>query len=215
MNGFYVSLVFFGVLLVMFSLVYVFLDKKKVFCFMKDYADKKHELVEIIKDAEQMIEELNRFSDYIVNQMDLKNQEINVHLKLAEEKANNLSKRIIIARNETESIDRWYGTESGKSVIQTPAFSGRTLQLSAVEAAESVAVNANAINSANKAAPPSNKFDHGFTVSPERKNEKVVPIKNKYSEVIRLSQGGMQDLEIAKRLNMGKGEVELIIGLRK
>ena len=38
---------------------------------------------------------------------------------------------------------------------------------------------------------------------------------NKYQEELRLSKEGRNELDIAKNLNMGKGEVELIIGLRR
>lgn len=93
--NFYVSLVFFGILLILFSLAWIILDKKKAFGFMRSLDEKKQELVEIINDAEQMIEELNKFSDYIVTQMDLKNEELMKKLRIAEEGINNLGKKPI------------------------------------------------------------------------------------------------------------------------
>ena len=48
-----------------------------------------------------------------------------------------------------------------------------------------------------------------------KRADKVIPLKNKYSEVIRLSGEGLQSTAIAQKLNMGKGEVELILGLRR
>ena len=91
MNQFYVSLIFIGILLITFSLILVLLDKKKVFGFARNYERKKQELIEIINDAEQMIEELNKFSDYIVTQMDFKNEELRLNLKKADENIKSLA----------------------------------------------------------------------------------------------------------------------------
>lgn len=220
MNGFYVSWVFFGILLVLFSLICIFFDKKKAFSFIKSYADKKQELVEIMNDAEQMIEELNRFSDYIVNQMDLKNEELSKNLKSAEENIFVLSERAGIIYNKLGATTLQEANECRKSGFEMPALSLPVVQVfpvevQAVEVQAAVAVNGEAINKAGSAATPYFKFNSDFVVAPTKKSEKVIPINNKYSEVIRLSQEGMQGLEIAKRLNMGKGEVELILGLRK
>lgn len=215
MDGFYVSLVFFGVLLVLFSLICIFLDKKKVFSFIKSYDDKKQELVEIINDAEQMIDELNRFSDYIVNQMDLKNEELSKNLKFAEEKVNILRERVGAICNEPKEIAIGENEEEySASVMEAPAILNTRVQDVLVDIPTAVAVNGGKIDTVGVAEAYC-KSDHEFAVAPFKKREKVVPINIKYSEVSRLSQEGMQSLEIAKRLNMGKGEVELILGLRK
>lgn len=210
MNGFYVSLVFFGVLLVLFSLACIFIDKNKVFSFMKGYDDKKQELVEIISDAEQMIEELNRFSDYIVNQMDIKNEELSKNLKLAEEKINVLSMRAGIICNEAEAAVTQVSSISMKQSVETT-----NMEIHAVDLPTSIAVNGGAIDTSGSSYVPYFKFNSDFIATSAKKSEKVIPINNKFSEVIKLSQEGMQGLEIAQKLKMGKGEVELILGLRK
>jgi hypothetical protein len=48
MNGFYVSMIFLGIILVIFSLVCIYLDKKKVFGLFKSYNAKKQELSEAL-----------------------------------------------------------------------------------------------------------------------------------------------------------------------
>jgi DNA-binding NarL/FixJ family response regulator len=40
---------------------------------------------------------------------------------------------------------------------------------------------------------------------------KSIPLNSKYSEVIRLFNEGVDETEIARQLNMGKGEVQLIL----
>jgi hypothetical protein len=43
----------------------------------------------------------------------------------------------------------------------------------------------------------------------------VIPINSKYAEVLMLSEEGLSEIEIAKKLGMGKGEVELVLGMNK
>jgi len=190
MDGFYISLIFLGTLLVLFSLILVFFDKRKSFGFMKSYEKKKQELIDIINDAELMIEELNKFSDYIVNQMDLKNEELSRNLSEAEKRIDRIKEKIKVNNPET--------------VVQVP------VQEEVIT--EAVAANSGIINKAE--ASTAYMKQSGASVNVKRA-DKVIPLKNKYSEVIRLSGEGMQSTAIAQRLNIGKGEVELILGLRK
>lgn len=204
MNGFYVSLVFLGILIVLFSLICIFLDKKKIFDSTKNYEEKKQQLIEIINDAEQMIDEMNKFSDYIVNRMDLKNDELNKNLQFAEEKLNALSNRAKIIYDKTKE------TAIGENEVECGLTDMEAVSSEKPEIMDTVRVS-------YPAAAAVNGSTAGFenTFIPLRRREKVIPINNKYSEVSRLSQEGMQSLEIARRLNIGKGEVELILGLRK
>lgn len=239
MNESYVSLIFFGLFLLLFFLACIVVDKKKLFNFSKRYDDKKQEIVEIIDDADQMIEELNKFSEYIVNQMDLKNEELNKNLELAEGKINALDKR---ADEICEEINRTAQQKTAayseyiapahilqeqalqEQSMQAQSMQAQSMQISNLEATPAFAVNGGVLNTAASAAPAAaaasvaagySKPGNNTTYTNVSKREKVIPINNKYSEVIRLSQEGMQELEIAKRLKIGKGEVELILGLRK
>ncbi len=231
MNGFYVSMIFFGILLVLVSLLFIALDKKKVFNFTRSFDDKKQQLTEILNDAELMIEELNKFSDYIVNQMDLKNEELNKNLKIAEDKVLAMGERVKVM-----SVDSYTSTavnpaadgssvQPPVSVIQTTGQINRAASAYKQEAAEigkqskndmvneTEAPEATGSRKATQAAAHQEKADETVS-SPLKKKDKVIPLRNKYSEVIRLSQKGVESIDIARGLNMGKGEVELIIGLR-
>ncbi|MGI6669443.1 MAG: DUF6115 domain-containing protein [Acetivibrionales bacterium] len=197
MNGFYVSMIFLGMLFVVFSLVCLFLDKKKVFEFFKSFENKKKELVEIINDAEQMIEELNKFSDYIVNQIDLKNEQLNKSLKDTEAKIHQLSeKAAAIGGSASVSIDT-----TAINVKRQKAHAGLRALVSQPPIRK--------VNSKNE-------MDDSVSNTQETgTKDKVVPFHSKYSEVLRLYREGMGNLDIAKSLNIGKGEVELIVGLRR
>lgn len=224
MNGFYASMIFLGILLVIISLISIFIEKRKVFHFAKGFDEKKLELSEIISDAEQMIDELNRFSDYIVTQMDLKNEELNRNLQEAETRVNKLKERI-----NTVGVSATVAPEAKAAVMETEidsvvAVNSATV-LNSPAAVNSVAVNGGSRSSGTTENLPLYTVDavsaaygrsEGIKSNmPIKKNDKVIPFKSKYSEVLRLTGEGLGSLEIARNLNMGKGEVELIIGLSK
>jgi DNA-binding NarL/FixJ family response regulator len=171
MNQFYVCIIFIGIMLILVSLGMIAYDRKKGYDNSTKLIDKKEELETIISDADQMINEMNKFSDYIVTQMELKNEEMSTSLKMFEEKYNQLN-----TRNSQSNME--------STVVQP------------------MAVNANSVIS------QVNKIQHKI-------NEKVVPINNKYKRVIQLSEKGISNTEIAKSLNMGKGEVQLILEMNK
>ncbi|MGE5615200.1 MAG: DUF6115 domain-containing protein [Bacillota bacterium] len=196
MNGFYVSMIFLGILFVITSMVFLLFDKRKAFEFSKSFDEKKQELAEIISDAEQMIEELNKFSDYIVNQVDIKSEQLDKNLKDAETRIHELSEK---AAAISASVAAAVNAEKSPAAV-----AARKMDIQPV-------------------IPPviqERRINGGLGVpdayaAAAEKNEKVIPFRNKYSEVLRLSREGMGNLDIAKSLNIGKGEVELIVGLRK
>ena len=211
--NFYVTLVFLGIILVFLSLIWVILDKKKVFGFTKNFEDKKQELVEIINDAEQMIEELNKFSDYIVTQMDLKNEELRMNLRNADEDIKNIALR---EQSVRMSIAGSSMKEEAKLEYTTAAVvNGSMPVMSAIPVDIMIRQN----SEFSTETMDLDKVAHTHVYQPprqtQRKTEKVVPINNRYSEVLRLAKSGLSELEIAKTLNMGKGEVELILGINK
>lgn len=214
MNQFYVSMIFFGIILIIFSLVWVVLDKKKVFTFVRHLDEKKQELVEIINDAEQMIEELNKFSDYIVTQIDLKNEELWTNLRKAGDEIKDMNSRtqsVSILINETVADVKKEINSNREMPIAvnwgSPETSIRPQEPFFNYDSDLIIENMNFENAGvNTTAVPKNSM---------RNTEKVIPINNKCREVLRLSESGFSNLEIAKKLNTGKGEIELILGLGK
>jgi hypothetical protein len=216
MSGFYVSLIFIGIMLAIISLILILIDKKNVFVFRKTFDDKKQELVEIINDAEQMIDELNRFSDYIVSQIDVKNEELNANIKAAEQKI-----RAIEEKTGAIAVGRKAAGAKTKSTgaIDAVQVTENSLQAEALEVNASIAAGfelpAVELNIPVTAVAAYGRSEAGTQQIQNKRKDKVIPLNNRYSEVLRLSKEGMEDLEIAKSLNMGKGEVELIIGLKR
>jgi DNA-binding NarL/FixJ family response regulator len=210
--NFYAVMVFLGSVLVAISLILVFLDKKKVFSFTSRFEDKKQELVGIINDAEEMIEELNKFSDYIVTQMDLKNEELRVNLRNAEEEIRELKLK---AQSFGMSMA---GSAAAEAKLE---YRPAAVVNAGMPAADAIPVEIMPGQSGEPAAArmdfdsPAYKPAIRPTRQAPKKPEKVIPINNRYSEVLRLSESGLSELDIAKLLNMGKGEVGLILGINK
>lgn len=174
MNQLYVSLIFLGIVLVLFSLIWIIYDRKRSYNYEKRLDEKKEELIGVIDDAGQMIEEMNKFSDYIVNQMDLKSEEMWNSLRMAERQVEVLNSSIqssIQSIQETKpvSIKKVAGGEGIDENIKTEV----------------------------------------------RNHEKVIPLNSKYRNVVNLAERGMNSTDIAKQLNMGKGEVQLILELNR
>lgn len=212
MNGFYVSMIFLGMLLIIVSLISIFLDKRKVFSFIKGFDEKKLELSEIIGDADQMINELNRFSDYIVTQMDLKSEELNRNLREAEIRVHSLNERISTVSVATDAVP--------ESEIDLMGTEIDVIETEIAYAVNSVSMNTGAINSLPLSTADAVSVAYGRSEGLKstvavKKSDKVIPFNSRYSEVVRLAGEGLGSLDIARKLHMGKGEVELIIGLRK
>jgi len=221
MNQFYVSLIFIGIVLISISLILILLDKNKAFSFVKNYEKKKQELVEIIYDAEQMIEELNKFSDYVVTQMDFKNEELSLNLRKAHEEIRTLTQRSQNNSRMPEEVKTAYKTEVIEDIKAQKSMQVR----------QDIAVNENYKASVSMPEPIF-KFNSDVEIenlnyemssinaagaykSKNTRTDKVIPINNKYNEVVRLSKLGMAEVDIARRLNMGKGEIQLILELNK
>lgn len=201
MNHFYVSIIFLGIILIVIALVGIAYDKKRAMDKAKQLEEKKEELVSVITDAEQMVEELNKFSGYIVTQIEKKNEELHNGLKAADEKIGYINARI----NEKRDI-KIIGGEKVVNGLPMDETDGHRLVVSDIKA------DLNQERIVHK-SPVQEEIQAQKVHSGGR--EKVIPINSKYSEVLRLADEGLNDTEIAKTLDMGKGEVQLILEMNK
>ena len=220
MNQFYVSLIFIGIILISLSLILVLLEKKKVFSFINNYEKKKQELVEIIYDAEQMIEELNKFSDYVVTQMDFKNEELAMNLKKAQEEIKALAQRSQDAGRMPQEINIFQDTEAAGNIkpeaeVQ-PGPDGVANETIEPAVSEEFLFKLNSdMEYENLIGGNSFFYSAGEEKPQDGKSDKAVAGNSKYEEVLRLSRNGMTEVDIARRLNIGKGEIQLILELNK
>lgn len=194
MTGFYASMMFIGILLIIVSLVLIFLDKWKSSETEKRIDQKREELAKIIADADLMVQELNKFSDYIISQVEQKNKETLDLIKNAEERLEKLTKEYASA-----SMDS--GNEKFVTNTEDSYAGGKSdLVIENLKLEEDAPVSA---------AKPYQIKLQGV------KDEKVIPINSKHKEVLALAQKGLNETEIAKKLSMGKGEIQLILGVNK
>ena len=87
MEAFYVSIIFLGIILVVAALFFIIMDKVNGKDFFKEFDRKKDEMFNLIQDSEEMVQELNKMSDYVVTVIAEKNQEFfskNTNLKAQE-----------------------------------------------------------------------------------------------------------------------------------
>jgi DNA-binding NarL/FixJ family response regulator len=191
MNQFYVSLIFIGITLILASLGWILYDRKKSYENIRLLEQKKTELLETVKDAEEMIDEMNKFSDYIVTQMELKNDEIRTNLKYFDTKINEIRSR---AENSLVS------TDNNTSKADDSMDSGNTrIGENPVQENKCDLIIENLPDLYENRVKPTAK-----------KNDKIIPLNSRYRDVVKLAENGLSDVEIAKRLNMGKGEIQLV-----
>jgi len=201
MIQFYVSIIIFGIFLILVSFVWIVYDSKKSSDLLKQLDDKKEDLVGIISDAEQMVDEMNKFSDYIVTQMEIKNEELNNNLKSMEDRLKKINNKVEI-RNEVKDVQ--------KERIVT----GDTHDIKYNLDKDVLNYNSDLIIENYNYENPNMIYTQTNRIQ-SKARDKVIPMKSKYSEVLMLSRNGFSDTEIAKRMNIGKGEIQLILEMNK
>lgn len=210
-----ISIFMLAVILTMF----IFLCKKKVISFISNYEAKKKELNDIVIDAEEMIKELNKFSEYIADQVELKNDEMNRNIKAAEEKAILLQQRVdsmIISSRNIKKNRKNENEASSTAEVSEKKTEPKNQEIDRTNEYENAMAASNSVGIAGSPAILAYASHQRNTVNqPQKKSEKIIPLTTKYSKVIKMSQENMSVHEIAKELNIGKGEVELILDMRR
>lgn len=205
MEGFYVSIIFVGIMLVFISFAMIAYDRKKTYDYTKLLDEKKQDLIDIISDAEQMVEEMNKFSDYIVTKIDLKNEELCTLLKNVEGK----TKKISIQLENIDTQKNVSHKKNEKSVVEAIEIKENVSQKEKLfDHNSDLVIDNNLIESAVEMH--SNNLKHQ-----SKSKDKIIPLNSRHKEVIQLVNKGMNSTEIARKLNIGKGEIELIIGINK
>ncbi|MCX7922404.1 MAG: hypothetical protein N3B21_10410 [Clostridia bacterium] len=200
MEGFFVSIIFLGIVIIAVALVMIAYDRKKSHDYVKQLEGNKKELLNIITDAEEMVRELNRFSDYIVTQIDAKNLEVNENLRRVEEKIKHIDLKLI---EQDQQIAQKYQKTVNISPKEDVAIQNNVQSIITKEEEKALDEITNGVN-----VEKNKRTDN-------KSGDKVINLNSRYREVIQLADNGLDNTEIAKKLNMGKGEIELIIGLNR
>jgi len=173
--------VFFGCItlagcgIVLFAIILLLAEKKRIHDYRQDAAEMENSLIEVIEDAEVLIKEMNKFSDYAVSRL---------------EERNSLLTKLL------EEADRRIETLRSLSGAESETLSEKFEETS-----------------------PQESKDEAYTESSLRSRlfskKKVIPLDDKRHEIVKLSRSGMDSGEIARLLNMGRGEIELIAKIGK
>ena len=177
MAVFFACIILIGIGITILSLILMLYEKKKLHDYRIDLKNKKDQLINVIEDAEELIDEMNRFSDYAVTQI--------------EEKNNTLLDTISKADLRIQKLD---------------SLSGEDIILNVPEPVLAAVYDEASITRILEEDNPNNynkKSDH-------QNKGKVLTFDIKRREIIKLAKAGMDSTEIARILNCGKGEIELI-----
>jgi len=174
MTAFFICIIMIGILIAGIAMVWMVIEKKNMRDYRLDLDERRHELDRVIEDAEQLLNEMNNFSDYVVNHLESKQQSIEAAVRVLDERLELLNQ----LKNINPEVPR--GETYSPAPEQNP-------------------------NDPETEAPD---------IQPVKKG-KVIPLDVKKREVIKLYKSGMNSTEIAKMLNMGKGEIELISRMGK
>ncbi len=185
MTGFFTCIILIGSGLVVFSFFLMLYEKKRLYDYRKDLREKKEDIIQIIEDAEELITEINRFSEYTVNQIEEKNQILANSISEADLKIELLESSELIKPNVETIYETIYETNSQQEIEHT-AYD---------EASVSRIIDED--NSNTEELAQNNKG-------------KILTFDIKRREIIKLAKSGLNSTEIAKILNCGKGEIELI-----
>lgn len=187
--------------------------------------------------CEKMIDELNKLSDYIISNVEQKSSELKGIIDTADEKIsaiNNIQTQPhfeAVLKPETPATAE--NTEVNPLIKLSGRFRKNTAELHKKEmtiseenivvtpkaAANAYKANADLINPPKEEEPPKYIVD---TVVIDENNQGrdrgkmyAFVVSSKAKDVIELSKQGLNTTEIAKRLGIGKGEIELILGIKK
>lgn len=178
MTAFFVCIILIGIMIVCIAMIWIVVERKKSRDYRLEIDERRYELLQAIDDAEQLIDELNNFSDYIVNRMEEKQQEIESIMKAVSEKTDLFEHVAAQASNINQLSEK---------------------SDDAVSEVSNVTEN----------------YEEYHTETIRMKKGKIVSFDAKKREVINLYKKGVGSTEIARMLNMGKGEIELISRMSK
>lgn len=174
MTAFFICIILIGILISVIAMVWMIIEKKNMRDYRLDLDERRHDLEHVIEDAEQLLDELNNFSEYIANNLEEKQQSIEAAVRRLNEK--------LELFNRFQDLNCELQDEGTEFFVPAQNPDNPEIEI-----------------------PISEIFN-----TQRIKKGKVIPLDIRRHEVIKLYKSGMDSTEIAKMLNMGKGEIELI-----
>lgn len=170
MAAFFTCIILIGIGIIIFAFFMMLSEKRRMHDYRVDLKDKKEDLIRVIEDAEELISEMNRFSDYVVTQIEEKHSELSKSIEHADLKIDFLNSYKMA--EDAHGSETKYNEEAVLKIIEEGAPTDNTQIL----------------------------YNKG----------KVLTFDLKRREILKLAKSGLDSTEIARLLNCGKGEIELI-----
>ena len=213
---FYSIMILLGVTCVSFSILLLIVDRRKVQDLSNDLDSKKEDIIEVINDAEQIVIEMNNFSDYLLERIDTKAKELEDRIENTQQYVKN-----DLQEEKKPKIQQNIANE----VVEVEEAEAEVLKGLSV-------VNGSNLNSYNKQSISGKNFQEASKLHSNidikiegtqidlseilyNGREKVIPINPKHRNVYTLFEKGYSEVEIAKTLKMGHGEIKLILGVKR
>ncbi|MGE5473481.1 MAG: DUF6115 domain-containing protein [Ignavibacteriales bacterium] len=188
MGTFYIILNAISVFFLVFSLLFFFVFKRWGQREFDRIEKKKKEIEEIISTADQMIDEMNRFSDYMITNLEEKSDTVEKMVVSLEEKIKRNKKVIEGIKTVEKAIDE-DKIEIAKTIIP---FQSRASSI--INTKGAVEIKQDLL---------------------ENENYKPRVNSSKSNQILKLAENGLDETEIAKRLKVGRGEIQLVLGMSK
>lgn len=206
MEAFYISIIFLGIILVIGSLFFIIMDRVNGKDFFKEFDRKKDEMFNLIQDSEEMVQELNKMSDYVITVISEKNQEFFKKTANSENNVENLNTEIIHAENDMTEKQIEKSEEESVNIIDKN-----------FDEQEKLPAVAEGINQDSKDRMVNMQFSHDNAVTGHNTDpaKPGLVLNSKRREVLKMIEQGLSNDEICDKLKIGKGEIGLIRGLCK
>ena len=182
--------IFFNVLAIfvlLLSMVFLIIVRKWSAREIKRIDKKKNEIEEMLLSADQMIDELNRFSDYMIGHIEEKVQEAEKLISQIDDKIDNrqiaVQDKLISTKRVEEKLQNLKNQEEKANAKTIIPFTNK----------------ASVVNPGKM-----QMYTRTGTIGAGLKTK----------QIISLAENGLDEAEIAKMLNVGRGEIQLILGMR-
>lgn len=215
MYAFYAIMMLLGVMMLLFSFFMLIIERKKAVELNDKLLNNEENLVEVINDAELIVEEMNLFSDFLLERMDSKAKEIQQLLLDAEQKMAH-TQQGIAASLESHPANQGLHTqvlhleESVQHAMKKAANGEAYPNTVTVPAKDDLGEQAYETPEVDLVADELKHLNVSVLAS-----EKIIPLNPKHRNVYALYEKGYGEVEIAKILKMGAGEVRLILGVKR
>jgi len=189
LGAFYIFINAFSAFFLVFSLIFLVLFKRWGKHEFARIEKKKKELEELLDSADQMIDEMNNFSDYVITNLEEKSFSVEKMVVSLEEKIKHNKEYIENIRTQEKETKE---EKSGMAKTIIP-FQSRIPSTGGIK----------------------KSITESKACSFEDQSFKPRKDSSKSMQILQMAENGFDETEIARKLNVGRGEIQLVLGMSK